>query len=263
MKTQEELVKFTKILVEGEIDSIADNSFIPKFVWYDADDQVQLFMFPQIDSPYGRNKIAWALKLLTAAQADNDALIFMMDSYRALPHPVTGEMTMLDGSKWGPGGMQDAVEKGLPDAVLCGEEINLTVAYRDGNIHMVSVPYERHDNQIDVNYDGIKFIAHEGKQSSLGGTFPTMMQAAHMTTKIIEVMRTDPDAKEQFEQFRLDEREASLRLLVSVMHMVMKETRWPCAIPVHDDEEAAILEDSMSHFQDMGIHRQNIDPEEE
>lgn len=237
MKTKEEILQTAKDIAERFSNDLTEGDFAPTITYGTEGDQMRLMLFPNTDpDPQARNMLAWAVTVLAASIDNLDSITFATDSYH------TTSPTKKDGTPWGPGGMQYAVENNTEDAELVFD--CLSVMYMAPNQRgMASIPYRKTDKGIEFLDDEAKVLVHGDGDHLLEGGFVEMMGTAFEAPKIIEALdkhNIDPD------DFGLDEDQARLHCICIAVKMVMLRTGMRCIIPCHSAEEQDLFKTSFN-----------------
>lgn len=245
MKTEKDIEDLARTVAERHKEDLSNKSFRPTVLWFDVEDRPRLLMWPEV-LPDNRGEIAWAMRVLTSTQREAAHLAFVTDNYMAKAEVVDGKPKMVkhDGTEWGPGGMQYAVENQTVDADLVSECFCYHIADNEGSFATARVPYVRTDEGIEFDWDDFDVMMEEG-DAKFGGAFPDMMRDAMAQPKMADVMRQQlgPVA----EVLGLSQEIADMHMAAVGVKMVMQQTKWQCMIPAYSEDERDVLKDSFEN----------------
>lgn len=238
--TEAALLERMKEIAEVEKPFLENDSFKPRFLWYDDPDRApRLIMLPHIDGNT-HNQVAWAIRLLCSAQENLSELVFIMDAWRCKT------LRKKNGEEWGRGGMEYAVVNQTEDAENVEESLCLNIAYNDGNFATANVPYTRTESGIEYNWDPDQLAIHitnvtDGRP---GGFFPEAMMTAMVGIKMADAM-TEVLGLGASEDFGLEKWQADIHMLAVAVKMVLHQTQFPCWVLGRSEEEAEVIEHSL------------------
>jgi hypothetical protein len=246
VSSEQGLRELLERVAEMEEQNIRFNEMTPKFLWFDEDDALRLMGSPNIDVDQ-RPKLAWALQVLTAAQHEDTTLVYIFDGYHASAN-AEGKMVKKDGTDWGYGGMQYAIQNQTEDMDLVSECLNVTAA-QNGWVAMCMVPYDRTGDGITFRWDDVVMIRESPDEPRGGaaGDFPTMIREATAVTRMSEAMAEEG----------VDITKIGLELEQAKLHMICAAVKFvgtagaqiEVAIPARSEAEVEVLNSS---FGDTG-----------
>lgn len=247
------LISQAREFVQVDTSRLAKNTFQPTMFFrekgYPAPRAV---FFPELTGdPHDRDKIAWATTLLSATIDDLHSITWVTDSYGATQPKKT------DGSEWGYGEMQKAVQEQTEDAHLIFEQVNYQTmeVMADGTLRssMICFKYARNGDTVDVDWDN-PVVMIDGEDGSLQGFYVDAMTNAFETPKLraemVKFFGADTGAA-----LGLSEDAQKVHALCAAIKMIAQQIQMPVLIPVRNDEEQDILKRSFEEGPQFGPHR--------
>lgn len=238
----DELTERWDRIKEIETSSILEGKVVPKFMWM-SDGGVELALYPDMDPTIPRRVMATALRMLSAGAYHADELWQVMDSYSAT------SLVKKNGQEWERGDMQYAVQHQTEDAELVSDCLMTNVANREGRTFGVTQKYRVVDGEVDW-FEDPKVLTSEGGDGEdaplkVVGIMAEMMQDA-MTSDTAPTLVQAMTGKSMSDLTGMSGREIRLHAMLGAVRAVMAEIGWPCGIGSYGEEEAAIIERSMS-----------------
>lgn len=232
----ESMALFRRVM-ETESDSLSSDTFRPKFTWLDSNDVPRLTLFPNADRPTWTDDLARQCAMLTSAQPDVRQIIAITDSCGAT------SPTKHDGSDWGRGEMQEALQNKTVDADLVFEILSVTICRIDETVSTVSAKYDRNDDGTITFEDPDGYTVRLSDEQELGRV-PHAMRIGLRQPKLHDAMTEffgGPD------WFGLSDTQARAHGLSACVKMVMQEFGCICMVGAATEEEAEVFKHSFDN----------------
>lgn len=233
--------KFFEHIKTVELESLTDDDFKPKVVWFNTDGIPRITMFPWIDEQGGDwvGALPRPVTMLTAVQDDVDRICVISDSIG------TTHMTKSDGTPWQHGEMGIALrDPHSPDFPLVHEVLMVTIVFADGRVASMTCPYHRHEDGPVTYEETVGWVMKPEDDEGLGRVPDTLrdaLAAPKMATMLAEAFDglTSGD-------FGLTKSQANAHALSAVVKVIMQSTRWACMVGAANEEEADVFKHSFN-----------------